>query len=258
MYEKHKRLSGLWNLRAFNQLRQICDLTSCIKTLNLCQNANLAQCKLTGKSFEITYASYTKRCNAYTQNTMRIRIVESIILVLIFTLLGCKSESNDKHMETIKKNHKSVENLWDDFLKDNPNNRIKKTPLSFYFCDNEKDADECAELVVKGIKQATATSLWWYEKNNETLPKVGDQYVVTNWNGYAKAVIETIKIEQIPYNQMTAEFAEIEGEGDKSLEYWKRVHEAYYKREMEPHGDKFDENMIIVCEYFKTIYKVEK
>lgn len=161
-------------------------------------------------------------------------------------------------MEIIKKNHKSVERLWSAFLKENPNNRIKNTPLSFYFCDNEKDADECAELVVKGIKQATATSLWWFEKNNETLPKVGDQYVVTNWNGYAKAVIETIKIEQIPYNQITSEFAAVEGEGDKSLEYWKRVHEAYYKREMEPYGDKFDENMIIVCEYFKTIYKVKK
>ena len=161
-------------------------------------------------------------------------------------------------MGTIKKNHKSIENLWNDFLKDNPNNRIKNIPLSFYFCDNEKDADECAELVVKGIKQATATSLWWYEKNNETLPKVGDQYVVTNWNGYAKAVIETIKVEQIPYNHITPEFAAVEGEGDKSLEYWKRVHEEYYKREIEPHGDKFDENMIIVCEYFKTIYTVKK
>jgi len=48
--------------------------------------------------------------------------------------------------------------------------------------------------------------------------------------------------------------AKTEGEGDKSLDYWKRVHEVYYNREMKPHRDKFDENMIIVCEYFKTIY----
>ena len=43
-------------------------------------------------------------------------------------------------------------------------NKIRETPSSFYFCDNKKDADQCAELVVKGIKQATATSLWWYKK----------------------------------------------------------------------------------------------
>lgn len=62
MYKKHKWLSGLRKVCAFNQLRQICDLTGLFNTLNLCQNANLAQCNLTSKSFEITYVSYTKRC----------------------------------------------------------------------------------------------------------------------------------------------------------------------------------------------------
>lgn len=157
-------------------------------------------------------------------------------------------------MDKVKNNHKSVENIWTEFLKETPDNLNKKTPLSFYFCDNKKDADECAELVVKGIKQATATSLWWFETNKEPLPKVGDQYIVTDWDGNAKAVIETTKIEQTPYNKITPEFAATEGEGDKSLAYWKKVHEAYYKREMEPVGDQFSEEMIIVCEYFKTIY----
>lgn len=27
-----------------------------------------------------------------------------------------------------------------------------KTPVSFYFCDNEFDANECTDLVVKGNK----------------------------------------------------------------------------------------------------------
>ncbi|RKD85089.1 hypothetical protein BC643_4608 [Mangrovibacterium diazotrophicum] len=62
MYKKHKWFSGLRSFRAFNQLRQICDLTGWFEELNLCQNANLAQCNLTGKSFEITYVSYTHRC----------------------------------------------------------------------------------------------------------------------------------------------------------------------------------------------------
>ena len=75
----------------------------------------------------------------------------------------------------------------------------KKIPPSFYFCDNEIDAIECAELVVKGIKQATATSLWWYEKNNEPLPNIGDCYVITDWKGIAKAIIETTKIELVPF-----------------------------------------------------------
>lgn len=152
-------------------------------------------------------------------------------------------------------NDKSVELIWKDFLKANPDNNLKESPISFYFCDNEKDANECAELVVKGIKQATATSLWWYEKNNEDLPQKEAQYIVTDWDGNAKAIIETTKVTRTPYNEITAEFARIEGEGDKSLEYWKKVHRAYYTREMEPYGEIFSEDMIIICEHFKTIYR---
>lgn len=157
-------------------------------------------------------------------------------------------------MET-ENNSYLIESLWDDFLKENPENVIKKTPVSFYFCDNEKDANECAELVVKGIKQATATSLWWYEKNNETLPKIGDQYIVTDWDGNARAIIEITKVSPTPYKEINAEFAKIEGEGDKSLEYWRKVHKAYYTREMEPYGEEFNVDMIIICEHFKTIYQ---
>lgn len=152
------------------------------------------------------------------------------------------------------KNNHSVESLWNDFLKENPNNPNKKIPVYYFFCDNKKDANECLELVVKGIKQATATSLWWYKIHNEPLPKVGDHHIITDWDGNANAIIEIIKIELTPYNKITPEFAAIEGEGDKSLDYWQKVHKPYYIREMKPYREEFSEDMMIVCEYFKTIY----
>lgn len=156
-------------------------------------------------------------------------------------------------MEILNKNHNSVERFWNDYLNENSYKK-KEVPLSFYFCDNKKDADQCAELVVKGIKQATATSLWWFKKNNTPFPRVGDKYIITDWDGNPRAIIENIEVKQAPFNKITPEFAEIEGEGDKSLVYWKKVHEAYYKREMKTYFEDFDENMIIVCEYFKKIF----
>ncbi|NMM47687.1 ASCH domain-containing protein [Marinigracilibium pacificum] len=149
-----------------------------------------------------------------------------------------------------------IDLFWNDFLKANPGNKIKNKPESFYFCDNEKDANECADLVIKGIKQATATSLWWFEKHNHPLPKPGDQYIITDWEGNPKAIIETTIVTPTPFNLVSSKFAEIEGEGDKSLDYWRKVHMTYYQREMEPFGDKFTEDMIIICEHFKTIYTI--
>ena len=157
-------------------------------------------------------------------------------------------------MSEENQNYSSVEKIWSDYINLTTKNTKKDIPLSFYFCDNETDANDCADLVVKGIKRATATSLWWFEKNKEELPRVGNQYIVTDWDGNARAIIETVQIDHVPYNEVTEEFAETEGEGDKSLKYWKKVHKAYYSREMELHGDQFDENMIIICERFKTIY----
>lgn len=192
--------------------------------------------------------------NSFERKPMNINLIKLNVLPLLLLLINCKSDNNRNHMNEIAENKKSVEILWNNYIVDNPENKKMEIPISFYFCDNEIDADDCAELVVKGIKRATATSLWWYEKNNEPLPRIGDKYIVTDWNGNAKAIIETIKIEQVPYNKITSKFAEIEGEGDKSLEYWKQVHKEYYTREMKPFNEQFDENMIIVCEHFKTVY----
>ena len=148
----------------------------------------------------------------------------------------------------------SIYNLWNNFIKNSADYKNREIPESWYFCDNEKDANECAELVVQGIKQATSTSVWWFEKNNHKLPKVGDLYIITNWKGKARAIIETTKVEKIPFNKITAEYAKIEGEGDKSLKYWKETHWKYYTREMKSSGEKPYEDMIIVCEQFKTIW----
>ncbi len=127
--------------------------------------------------------------------------------------------------------------------------------LSFYFCDNKKDADECAKLVLMGEKRATASSLWPYEENNEKIPQVNDISVVTAWDGIAQCIIEVVKVEIVPFNKITAKFAYEEGEGDKSLEFWKKVHWDYYYRELanSPYSPTTD--MPIVCEYFRVVYQ---
>lgn len=167
-----------------------------------------------------------------------------------------RQKVEDLYLDTLEaKVHISVINMWDAFIKKNPEFAKRELPDSWHFCDNEKDAKVCAKLVQDGIKQATSTSLWWFEKFDEPLPKVGDIYIVTDWYKIAKAIIRTSKVEQVPYNEISEEYAAIEGEGDKSLKEWKEMHWAYYSREMEEFDEKPTEDMLIVCEYFETIWK---
>lgn len=151
------------------------------------------------------------------------------------------------------KEHRSPQALWQNFIEVNPHYANLKQPESWYFCDNERDANECAGLVVKGIKKATSPSLWWFEKNDYKLPESGDLNIVTDWYGNAGALIRTTKIELVPFYEITQEYAGTEGEGDRSLEYWKKVHWDFYSREMEPFGEKPTEEMVIVCEHFEVL-----
>ena len=145
--------------------------------------------------------------------------------------------------------HDSVRQMWRAYLGESD-----RPISSFYFGDNQADADELADLVKRGIKRATSTSLWFFEASGQPLPKPGDPHVVTDWAGVAHCMIRTTRVDIVPFDQVTEEYAAVEGEGDGSLEYWKRVHWAYYHRELAGTGYSPTPDMPIVCERFEVVF----
>ena len=89
--------------------------------------------------------------------------------------------------------------------------------------------DKLADLVRKGVKTATCSSYDLYLRENEPLPKAGDYSVILNSNREAVCIVKTIKVYVTAFDQVTAEHAYKEGEGDKSLEYWREVHVDFLK-----------------------------
>lgn len=148
----------------------------------------------------------------------------------------------------------SVPCLWAAYLTKSGQPDSKPVPAAWHFGDNEFDADTCASLVLAGRKRATAPSLWFFEVNGLALPSAGDLDIVTNWKGIAQCLIRTTDVQIVPFREVTAEHARLEGEGDGSLESWRTVHWAYYQRELS--GTKYApaENMPIVCQYFEVAF----
>ncbi|MCK8115729.1 GNAT family N-acetyltransferase [Anaerosoma tenue] len=128
------------------------------------------------------------------------------------------------------------------------------TYTAWHFCDNQADADELADLVLAGRKRATAGALWSYEAEGEPLPRPGDLSVVTDWSGTPRCVIRTTSVEVVPFGSVTEEFAAAEGEGDGSLDYWRRAHRAAFEREAVLTGRAPSEEMPVVCERFEVVY----
>ena len=147
----------------------------------------------------------------------------------------------------------AIDAFWKRFLKSYGISN-HPCPVVFYFCDNRHDADTCAALVVAGIKQATAPSKWWFDKHKEGLPHVGEYSVITNWSGEPQAVIQTTAVMVVPFGQVDAAFAYAEGEGDRSLAEWQRVHRSYYAREIGCNESKITVYFKVVCHRFRCIF----
>ena len=67
-------------------------------------------------------------------------------------------------------------------------------------------------------------------------------------------VIQTVEIRHLPFEEVDAQFASDEGEGDQTLEYWRTVHWRYFSREAAELGIDFDERSIVCCERFRLLY----
>lgn len=135
-------------------------------------------------------------------------------------------------------------------------NREQDVPLYdvFHFDDNESDANELAELVLRGEKAATASLLWEYGKSGKRRPQTGDLSVVTNWQGSPLCVIETSGVDIRAFEDVDADFAAAEGEGDLSLDYWRDTHWSYFERVCKQLTRERSLKMPVVCERFRVVF----
>lgn len=148
----------------------------------------------------------------------------------------------------------SARNMWGDYLDAHLEHAFEEAPGTMCFGNNEKDADELARLVKKGIKKATSHSLLGLQNRNEPLPRTGAFLVIINWKGEAQCIVRTTAVTLKPYFSIDAAYAQIEGEGDKSLAHWKQVHWDYFTEELQEFGREPRESMIIVCQEFEKVF----
>jgi uncharacterized protein YhfF len=149
----------------------------------------------------------------------------------------------------------AVLEFWRSYLDSLPPDLDQEPKLSeaFSFGDSKKLADQLGALVRQGIKTATCSALMGYEKDETPLPQKGDLSIVLDGSGNPVLVIETLSVVILPFNEVSEQFAFEEGEGNRSLAYWRIAHENYFRRN---HFENraFDETMLVVCERFKVVH----
>ncbi|WP_324401847.1 ASCH domain-containing protein [Bradyrhizobium sp.] len=115
---------------------------------------------------------------------------------------------------------------------------------SFAFGDSPALADELLALVLAGKKRATC----WAVAEGLKGAELGKCMVVRDGAGWPRAVVKTIELTQRRYDEVDAAFAFEEGEGDRSLAYWRGAHQRYFTR-----LKLFQPDMMLWCERFELV-----
>jgi uncharacterized protein YhfF len=150
----------------------------------------------------------------------------------------------------------AVLKFWKDYLETLPEKQrtVLRLPQSWGFGAGAEMADDLGGLVVKGIKTATCSLYWEYEAGLEVLPKTGDLSIILDGQDMPMCLIETLSVKVMPFNMVDAQFAYDEGEGDRSLDYWRQAHWQFFGRTCAEIGRQLSEEMPVVCERFRVMY----
>lgn len=103
-------------------------------------------------------------------------------------------------------------------------------PPAWAFGDSPEVADDLLARVLAGTKTATASAVWEYDEADEPLPRAGDVSIILDGRGHPGALVRTTAVRVVPFAEVDARHAWLEGEQDRSLESWRSVHEARFGR----------------------------
>jgi uncharacterized protein YhfF len=142
-----------------------------------------------------------------------------------------------------------IKEYWEKYL--NKTGAQLELSGDFMFGWDERVATMCLNLVLTGKKTGTCGSLLAYQIEGTPLPKVGEYFIITDWLGTPRCIIETIEVIVKPFQDMTENFTILEGEGDHME--WQRGHRNFFITEGKQLGYKFTEDMPIVFEVFRVV-----
>ena len=150
---------------------------------------------------------------------------------------------------------KEILTFWENFKNSDKsqNNENEDFEIDEYG-DSSEMRDELVSLILKGKKTATCGSLFQYEHEGYA-PSIGSKRVVVDGSGAPVCITEVVEVSIDKFKNVKEDFARDEGEGDGSLEHWRKGHWQFFSRVLPPIGGEVSEDMMLICERFKVIYK---
>lgn len=145
----------------------------------------------------------------------------------------------------------AVEAMWNEYVSATGSGGTYQA-WGFGAEDNPEQQTELGRLVLNGPKRATTGLYQEYLDDGEPLPKPGDHEIILDGDGRPLCIIKTTEVEIRRFGSVDATFAWVEGEGDRSLEYWREAHIRFFERI----GSPIDDDSLMVLSKFDLVWPV--
>src|SRR5262245_52644722 len=122
--------------------------------------------------------------------------------------------------------------------------------LPMFVGTSPADADEGAAAILNGSKTLTSSPFWEFADGR--IPFVGALSVLLNGSRQPVAIVETMRIEIMPFNSISDELAFAYGEGERTAVWWRKVMGDWYRRSASRHGVEFGEEALIIWEWIRV------
>jgi len=122
--------------------------------------------------------------------------------------------------------------------------------------------DRLVAAILSGVKTSTSGLLVEYEREDESLPEVGQLSAVLDSAGRRVAVIEVTEVRVIRLADVDLQHAVDEGEGYESVRQWRSGHEEFWhsakvRAAMGDPSFTVDDDTLVVAERFRLVDAID-
>ena len=146
-----------------------------------------------------------------------------------------------------------AEELWNEFCEKNNVSKEEKHE-AWAFCGGGPVADELLSLVLEGKKFGTASIYEDYLLEGDDIPGEREYSIVLDSKGDAACVIRNFEVKVEPFYRVSEYHGYSEGEEERNLIAWRRIHDNYWKPDFERLNIASAENCHVVLEKFTVEY----
>jgi uncharacterized protein YhfF len=115
-------------------------------------------------------------------------------------------------------------------------------------------ADEGAALILNGVKTLTSSAFWNY--GDGKIPFVGALSVLVDGVGRPRGIVETTRVEIMPFRAINEDMARDYGEGERTVDWWRRAMGEFYRTSAARHGAAFTDDTALIWEWFAVVRRL--